>query len=179
MILNDTAPRRFWAKVDKSGTCWTWTARCDDDGYGRFRPSPSTGDTGAHRVSFVLSGGVLHPGQLVLHRCDNPPCVRPDHLYAGSAAQNTADMDSRGRRVHGNTSVTAVRGDEWQRSHAATHVIARPGEANHAARLTADDVRAIRQRAAAGEIQEALGLEFGISQVHVSRIVARKNWRHV
>ncbi len=188
VILNATAEARFWPKVDKSGPipaaqpqlgpCWLWTRRCDKDGYGRFRPDgANSGDAGAHRVSFVLAGGVLLAGQLALHHCDNPPCVNPTHLYAGTHRQNTADMDSRGRRVQGNTSETACRGQRWRELHPKT--LAFIGAANPAARLTEDDVRAIRAAFANGETQTSIGLRMGIPQPHVSRIVLRRSWANV
>ena len=157
--------------------CLEWTGRRDEDGYGRFRPGGAdTSDVGAHRVAFVLAGGDLRPGEMVLHSCDNPPCVNAEHLYGGTARQNTEDMDRRGRRRHGNTTETACRGDAHRAAHAATQP---RGEQNGSARLVTSDVLAIRDLAAAGWTHDALAAEFGVSQPHISRIVARQNWAHV
>lgn len=180
MILNDTAPVRFWAKVDKSGECWLWTARTDKNGYGKMRPNAHSSDVGAHRISFVLAGGVLAPGQLVLHHCDNPPCVRPEHLYAGTPKQNIDDMDRRGRRVHGNTPATAARGQRhWSRRQPERFTELLRGETNPSARLTVEIVRAIRTAYAGGESQTSIGRRLGIPQPHISRIVLRQSWTHV
>lgn len=86
---------RFWAKVDRGGECWLWTAGRDSSGYGSLR----TGHTkvSAHRLSWQLHHGQIPPGQNVLHRCDNPRCVRPDHLFLGTQADNVADMVAKGR----------------------------------------------------------------------------------
>lgn len=90
-----TIEDRFWAKVDRGGECWRWTADCDSSGYGSLK----TGHTkvSAHRLSWQLHHGQIPPGQSVLHRCDNPRCVRPDHLFLGTQADNIADMVAKGR----------------------------------------------------------------------------------
>lgn len=91
---------RFWRMVDKENflPCWKWTGAGCKRGYGRFRPGPSgVPMVGAHRFSFEQYGGVVGDGQVVMHSCDNPWCVNPDHLSAGSNKQNTADAMRKGR----------------------------------------------------------------------------------
>ena len=86
---------RFWEKVELTPSCWIWTGGKSAKGYGvlwvdnTFKRSP--------RVSWELAVGAIPTGVLVLHRCDNPPCVRPDHLYLGTAKDNAWDRERRGR----------------------------------------------------------------------------------
>lgn len=96
-----TDAERFWAKVDLSGECWVWTGSraggTKVGGYGRFylhgRVMP------AHRRAWELTSGPIADGLLVLHRCDNPPCVRPDHLFLGSYRDNMLDASAK-NRIH-------------------------------------------------------------------------------
>ena len=85
---------RFWSKVDKTGSCWVWTARCDKDGYGQFDGKQ------AHRTIYSWEIGEIPVGLLVCHSCDNPPCVNPSHLWLGTAKDNAQDRENKGRNVH-------------------------------------------------------------------------------
>lgn len=88
---------RFWSKVDRRADgCWTWTSQRDASGYGLFWIGGRT--RRAHRIAFLLGGGTLTEGFCVLHRCDNPPCVRPDHLFLGTQRDNLRDAVRKGRR---------------------------------------------------------------------------------
>lgn len=86
---------RFWSKVQKTSGCWEWMARRDKDGYGQFRLKGKM--RGAHKASWELTHGSIPDGLWVLHKCDNPSCVRPDHLFLGTAKDNTQDMVSKDR----------------------------------------------------------------------------------
>lgn len=89
--------RKFWAKVAIGPDCWEWRGRKESNGYGqstRWDGLPGR----AHRVAWWLVFGEVPPaGQCVLHKCDNPLCVKPSHLYLGTHKQNAADRESRGR----------------------------------------------------------------------------------
>ncbi|MEY9995875.1 hypothetical protein ABIE67_007907 [Streptomyces sp. V4I8] len=96
-----SAEERFWRYVDKTGECWTWTGGHSNDGYGRFFISEGEGNVAAHRFSYQLHNGEIPDGLIICHRCDNPPCVRPDHLFVGTHLDNVRDMFSKGRNVSG------------------------------------------------------------------------------
>ena len=92
--------KRFWDKVDKSSDCWEWLAGKVPSGYGAFLFNGKL--QGAHRVSFQLTHGPIPEGDYygtagVLHRCDNPSCVNPDHLFLGSPSDNMRDKVEKGR----------------------------------------------------------------------------------
>ncbi len=117
---------RFWEKVERTETCWLWTAAKDRHGYGRFRiaendefyvQAATVGQVGAHQYAYALATGTW-PTMLVLHHCDVRSCVRPEHLYEGSTADNMRDRHARGP-------------------------VSR-GEAYEKARLTVQDVRDLR-----------------------------------
>jgi hypothetical protein len=144
--LSERFQSRF--RINEQTGCWDWTATKDSEGYGRI-----TGDGGpmAHRVSYKLRRGPIPDGQHVLHRCDNPSCVNPDHLFLGTNADNIADKVAKGRQ-HG-------------------------GGAHGRGRLTKADVIAIR--ASVGVPQHALGKQYGVCRALISYIRAGKLWAHV
>lgn len=142
---------RFWAKVDKSGDCWEWTASRDRDGYGVFSDK---GQWRAHRYSYMLEHGEIPAGMCVMHACDNPPCVNPAHLRLGTNAENAAESAARRRRPH--------------------------GVGNPNAKLTEQQVLELRARYSEGGVtQTKLAAEYGVSTALVSFIVTRKAWRHL
>lgn len=96
---------KFWDKVDKNGPkilktkCWVWTAFKNKLGYGHFKAkgfSPY-----AHRASWEINIGPIPVGMLVCHKCDNPSCIRPDHLFIGTNADNKRDCVSKDRHYKG------------------------------------------------------------------------------
>lgn len=96
-----TLEQRFWKKVDKTPTCWNWTSSQNGDGYGQLQYSYNhatrkTVRILAHRYSWMLHNSNSQP-QNVLHHCDNPKCVRPDHLYSGTKSDNARDTLRRNR----------------------------------------------------------------------------------
>lgn len=157
---------RFLSQVDRSGECWLWTGKQDKDGYGVLYAD--RGDFRAHRIAYELANDVS-PGDLfVCHRCDNPRCVRPEHLFLGTSQENTADRNAKGRQAHGDRTGARL----------YPHRVPR-GERHGAARLTASDVKEIRSLSADGVLQAELMKKFGVSQGAISHIVTRKCWRHV
>jgi len=96
MNITERVKERFWKKVGQEEGCWEWTASGDGIyGYGHLVIAGRIEK--AHRVSWEIHHGPISPGLWVLHECDNPPCVRPDHLFLGTAATNAADRNRKGR----------------------------------------------------------------------------------
>lgn len=150
----------FWAKVNKTETCWLWAAgQMGNSGYGAFsiRTANGTKSFRAHRYSYELANGPVLAGLHVLHRCDTPLCVRPEHLFLGTPLDNARDKVTKGRMRRGDFK----------------------GEANGHAKLTESDVRAIRARAAAGERQADLSREYGVTPQSIWNIVNRWIWKHI
>lgn len=149
--------KRFWDKVDvrDPGECWEWKAALRSkhnplQHYGVFwwrgRNYP------AHRVAWELARGAALGDMLLCHRCDNPRCVNPGHLFPGTQRDNMLDKTAKLRQC---------------------------GEKHGSARLTDDDVRQIRSLAACGIYKSAIGAAFGITGANVGHIVRRVTWRHV
>jgi hypothetical protein len=150
---------RFWRKVDKKGPvpllsdkigrCWLWTGASDKDGYGTIRNVGKL--CKAHRISWLLSFG--DPGKMfVCHRCDNPRCVRPGHLFLGTHTDNQRDAWSKGRKV------------------------ANRGESQWSSKLTASLVLEIL---ASPLSTSALAERLGVHRVTVHDVRAGRTWRHM
>lgn len=96
-------PIHNWeSKVKKTETCWLWTAGLDKDGYGKFAiglGGKAQIHTRAHRFAYEIFVGPIPVGMVVCHRCDNPPCARPEHLFLGTPKDNNDDKVTKGRHV--------------------------------------------------------------------------------
>ena len=91
--------KRFWEKVEKTETCWNWLAGVNKAGYGRVNVNRKA--VLAHRISYEMKFGLIPKGKHALHKCDNPKCVNPDHLWIGDQVANNKDRDFKGRAVLG------------------------------------------------------------------------------
>lgn len=147
---------RFWEKVRIGEGCWLWIGKKRSDGYGRIRNQWSW--LPAHRVAFFLTYGAIPDGMLVCHQCDNPSCVRPDHLFLGTNADNSRDAAIKGRM------------SGWPRAR---------GEKNGKAKLTVDAVLFIRRAHAEGTSLSELATEARVSIRTIEDVVNRSTWKWV
>lgn len=90
--------KTFWEKVNKTKNCWEWIGAKTDFGYGMIKRKGRK--VVMHRFSWELHKGKIPKGLFVLHKCDNPPCVNPDHLFLGTQKDNMQDMFKKGRANH-------------------------------------------------------------------------------
>jgi predicted XRE-type DNA-binding protein len=157
---------RFWEKVDKNGSipehqpelgqCWEWRGARSRDGYGRLRkPGQKKAEQRelyAHVIAWQIANDPIPQGMCVLHKCDNPPCCNPAHLFLGTRTDNNLDKKLKGR------------------------INDRHGANNSNVKITEDDVTEIRKLVALGMSQIDVGAQFGIKQPQVSRIIRGVSW---
>lgn len=162
-----TDAERFWLKVERSDGCWIWLGCLNGAGYGMVGVLAGCRRTtrSASRMAYELTYGPIPDARLfVCHHCDNPPCVRPDHLFLGTAADNTHDAQRKGR-IPTNPPVLKGRCQ---------------GERHAFAKATCEMVLSIRDDYAAGRGSlSQLALKYGLHFTTISKIVNRKNWKHV
>lgn len=165
MISSELIPK-FWSEVAIAGPdeCWIWTGNrhrnparyggCKT--YGRFHVGKRV-YVKSHRIAFTLEKGPIPDGMFVCHTCDNPGCVNPAHLFAGTAKDNRRDQDSKLRHYR--------------------------GESVNTAKLTAEKVmaiiRAFEERKGEDGIYSNLGREFGVSNNQIHNIVKGRSWKHL
>jgi hypothetical protein len=155
---------RFFEKVwpEPNSGCWLWAAAANQQGYGMFNERwdnelKKSIVVLAHRFSFKMANKDFDGRLQVLHRCDNPACVNPDHLFAGLPADNVADMDRKGRRV--NKPLT--------------------GSQHPNSKITETDVKRMFEMRQQGMTQKQIGDSFGISQVQVGNIIRKDQWKQI
>ena len=159
-----TLEERFWSKVRKSDGCWEWTGNKGSNGYGRFYANDRS--FAATHIALMLSGRPLADGLFALHKCDNPGCVRPDHLFAGTLAENQQDCERKRRRRH------MVGDSNPMRMYAGLHA----GEKNGCSKLTSADVTRIREQYKAGIRVSLIAEKFGVHNTAIYKILNGKRW---
>jgi hypothetical protein len=146
----------FWKLVDvrEPDECWEWQGGCVPFGYGHFRLDGKRWVT--HALAFTLLSNPIPKGKCVLHKCDNPPCCNPKHLWLGTKRQNNKDRDKK------------------KRTNPAK------GERHWHAKLTDDNVREIRRLYwKEGWLQKDIAAKFGVVHQIISAIVNRTDWAHI
>lgn len=143
----------FWAKVNKTSNCWLWTGGKAKFGHGLFTMGARGRTIGAHRFSYEQAYGPIPDGMIVCHHCDTPACVRPDHLFLGTYADNMHDRNVKSRQAKGQII--------WQ------------------AKLTEDDVRAIQSATGPRGFIKELAEHYGVNPRTISSIRHGKLWKHI
>lgn len=142
--------------VETTSGCWEWDGARQSGKWNYGRTTHGSRWTSTHRLAWRLANDSEPPaGKRLRHTCDNPPCCNPAHLVLGTAKDNTADMDKRGRRGDG----------------------ANPGERNGQARLTAEQVAQLRRDRSSGMTYRQLAEKYSIHKSHVHRVVNHINWK--
>jgi hypothetical protein len=137
--------------IKSENECWPWIGYKDKDGYGTFNPKSKI-LIKAHRFSWALSYGKIPDGMGVLHKCDNPSCCNPRHMFLGTPTDNDLDRDQKGRQAR--------------------------GERSGNSKLKESDIIEIRKLYDMGYSQEKISIQFGVSQTTISSIMTGRTWFH-
>jgi hypothetical protein len=156
--MDDKLIAFFWKRVNKTATCWLWTGGKGIFGYGILGIKPRYH---AHRFSWYLAyGQIADPSLCVLHKCDVPACVNPDHLFLGTRQDNMKDCIEKGR---------------FNLSKYSSH----PGESNVTSKLNNEKVRRIRQLRAEGMRVKEITAVIGVSLAAIEDVLYGRTWTHV
>jgi hypothetical protein len=149
----------LWNKFKIINGCWIWIRERDKDGYGEISVHGiKRQKLKAHRVSWEVFKGPIPLGLNVLHKCDNPPCINPDHLFLGTQKDNIQDMITKGRKVI---------------------VPGLKGEANPTSKLKSEQVKKIKSMLAQGIVAGVIAKEFGVARSTISMINIGRLWRDI
>lgn len=152
MFDNDFVTR-FEAKLDKSGDCWLWTASLAGKGYGQMKLPKQRKQEYAHRLAYMIYKGAIPDGIQVCHKCDNPRCCNPEHIFLGTSSDNHLDMKEKNRHLY--------------------------GEKNSQAKLSDTKISQIKKCIDSGMSQSIIAKAFGIHQTTVSKINRGCRWQHI
>ena len=155
LLTLETEKDQFWTSVDKTNGCWECVKGIGKDGYPIFQYRGKL--KRANRMVWEWMNGEIPKGYYICHSCDNPKCVKPEHLFAGTPKQNSADRDAKGRRLPPK------------------------GELNGRAKLTKNNVMFIRslKRIIPCLRNIAFAKLYGVDHTVISNVILRKTWSHV
>ena len=142
--------QRFWRKVNKSDGCWNWIGAYSNQGYGRI--SVHGKQMQAHRAAWIIAHGQIPPGMCICHHCDNRKCVRADHLFLGTPADNTLDMVRKNRQS------------------------APSGARHHLSKISIKMAKIAKHMICNGATQTATAKALGVSQMTIWSIIAGRHW---
>lgn len=166
-VIWRNAVNRFDSRVLRTANtldCWEWQGARDIEGYGRM-DFAGVHSMKAHRIAWEIAFGPIPEGMFICHKCDNPPCCNPSHLFIGTPAENLADRDMKGRKPP-------------PESH--RHITPLLGELNGRAKITEDQVTEIRQRFLdTKDSISAISRDYGISDVMAGLIIRNQAWTHL
>ncbi len=148
-----TIKERFYSKfkVNEDNGCWEWVANRFPKGYGCFKLNGKS--QAAHRISYEIHTGEIQEGMVICHKCDNPCCVNPVHLFMGTQKDNLLDRKIKGRSIF--------------------------GEKNGRCKLKTEDINIIRRLLSKKVDQRDIAKEFGVGQTTISRIKLNESWSHI
>jgi hypothetical protein len=165
IMKNKTLTKKFWERVIKTNGCWKWEGSKVVKGYGRIKLNGKAYP--AHRLSWEIHYGPIPSGLCVCHKCDNPPCTNPDHLFLGTHADNQHDCFLKGRRAKGLKNGKYTRPNRTPR-----------GETHPRSNLTESDIKEIRKLKYT-MTQNALAIKFKTPQTNISLILRDLAWKHI
>jgi len=163
----------FWkhVKIGKENECWEWKGSKDDHGYGRVRYQGK--EYKSHRLAWILKSGSTED-IFVCHRCDNPPCCNPNHLFLGTHQENMDDMVKKGR--YGKKRNLPKGKKHWSYLHPEKTSSC---EKNGSAVLDRKKVLEIREKAKDGQSHRSIAKEYGVAKSTVTFIIQRKTWVNI
>lgn len=159
MKFSRTIEKRFWAKVHKTPKCWVWNGASQRGGYGVISAGFWKGKIiAAHRLSWILKNGMISSTEIVCHKCDNPKCVRPSHLFIGTHADNVKDKIAKGRAYGGPF------GNTWGRGKGI---------------LSIENAKSIKLQYKSGMKQRELAAIYKVSGSTISQIITGKLFHYL
>ena len=196
--MDEKTIARFWAKVDKDGPvpvhmphlgpCWVWIGTAQSRWYGHFAVDGRYRYT--HRLSYTMHYGEIPAGLIVCHACDNPSCVRPDHLFLGTHSDNAWDRSAKGRAKWGPGHALRVhperiaRGPELSERHRRNGIIrnigpVRRGSESAQAKLTESDIPEIKRLRLSGIGPQKIADMYHVSRSLIQKTLRGDTWKHV